>query len=554
MYFKMNEIEVKVESTLPDVEPQARYTIKISKNATVEDLLKHMYNESHVPVKRDWHTVTQEKYLLKKGNMVYGSAQHWTGEGGDDKKSCKCNTFFFLAILSFLIGAAGITAICLVRFQRLESITDYAIVFDAGSTHTSMFVYEWNGAKNKGTAVARQIGEKCDAKGRGISSFESNPSEAGDSIMDCLKEAETLIPIDKYSNTPVYLGATADMRLIQLRNPDAAEAILESVRDTFSVSKFKVINPKTSVRIISSADEGIFSWVTSNYLANVFNVEKPWVKGPVTRFQDSSIGAIDLGGASAQITFVPEKGTVIPKGYSHKVKLYGEDYDVYTHSFLCYGAGEMLNTILAELIKAARSSARVIEHVCLPKGYTVTESTSKIFASPCVSGFMRDRNVTFKGVGDQKRCTALLSDTLFNKTLCPYSQCSMNGGYRPPITGPFFVPLSKAENKRNGMDFYSWAQYVSLLLRNNFNFTEDHWNLIDFVSEVSGSEVGWTLGFILNESYSYEVHKNSPKISTLSFSLLMVLFVTFIAASIGMTWIAYEINLFGGFTYMKMSS
>ena len=33
--------------------------------------------------------------------------------------------------------------------------------------------------------------------------------------MDCLKEAETLIPSDKYSITPVYLGATAGMRLIQ---------------------------------------------------------------------------------------------------------------------------------------------------------------------------------------------------------------------------------------------------------------------------------------------------------------------------------------------------
>ena len=57
-----------------------------------------------------------------------------------------------------------------------------------------------------------------------------------------------------------------------LRNPDAAEALLNSVRDTFSVSKFKLMNRKTSVRIISGADEGIFSWVTTNYLTNVFNV------------------------------------------------------------------------------------------------------------------------------------------------------------------------------------------------------------------------------------------------------------------------------------------
>ena len=77
----------------------------------------------------------------------------------------------------------------------------------------------------------------------------------------------------------------------------------------------------------------------------------PWVKGPIPSFQNPSAGAIDLGGASAQITFIPEEGTVIPEDYSHTVKLYGEDYNVYSHSFLCYGADQMLNTIHATLIK-----------------------------------------------------------------------------------------------------------------------------------------------------------------------------------------------------------
>ena len=45
------------------------------------------------------------------------------------------------------------------------SLQQYAIVFDAGSTHTSMFVYKWDAAKFEGTAVARQLGETCNAKG-----------------------------------------------------------------------------------------------------------------------------------------------------------------------------------------------------------------------------------------------------------------------------------------------------------------------------------------------------------------------------------------------------
>lgn len=42
----------------------------------------------------------------------------------------------------------------------------FAVVFDAGSTHTAMFVYKWDGSKLNGTAVATQYGSKCTAQGK----------------------------------------------------------------------------------------------------------------------------------------------------------------------------------------------------------------------------------------------------------------------------------------------------------------------------------------------------------------------------------------------------
>ncbi|GFR90436.1 ectonucleoside triphosphate diphosphohydrolase 1 [Elysia marginata] len=592
----MGDIEVTVQSVLPSDEPQGRFSIKISKEATVEELLKQLCREANVPVKLNFSLRSNGQDILRrtdslsKRNIVDGSVLHWTSEAAE-RKYCKCNTFCFLATLSFLIGIAGIATICAIRFQHVDAIMDYAIVFDAGSTHTSMFVYKWDAAKYEGTAVATQFGETCDAKGPGIGSFENNPSAAGASLIECLKKAESMIPTEKYSNTPVYLGATAGMRLIQLRNPVAAEAILGSIRDTFSVSKFDLINPKTSVRIITGSDEGVFSWVSSNYLANVFNV------GPIPRFQYSSAGALDLGGASAQITLIPEDGTMIPEGYSHTVKLYGEDYNVYTHSFLCYGVVQMLNTVHAALIKATSPTVSNIQHVCLPKGYKMTESSSNIFASPCVSGSVKNRNITFVGTGNEKECRALLSDTLFSNKSCPYSQCSFNGVYQPTVSGPFFafstyyfvaefmnltqnsatfefeefenattklckktwselqeIPITDEHVLKDLMDYCVRAQYISLLLHDNFNFTEEEWRSVNFVAKVSGSEVGWTLGFILNESDYYVPHKPSPKISTVAFALLMVLFILFIAAGVGLTYTAYKVNLSGAFLYVKMSS
>ncbi|GFN75651.1 ectonucleoside triphosphate diphosphohydrolase 1 [Plakobranchus ocellatus] len=599
----MNEIEITIQSILPAEEPQGRFHVKIDKDATVNDLLKQLCKEAHVPAKPDFSLKEKGRDLprgstLSKCDIVSGSVLHWTNEA-TYAKTCRCNTFWFLAFLSLVIGVAGIAALCSVWLKSHGSkIMDYAVVFDAGSTHTSMFVYKWNAAKYEGTAVARQIGETCKAKGEGIASFENNPSEAGASLIDCLKKAETLIPNSKYSDTPVYLGATAGMRLLKLRNPAAAEAILESVRSTFSLSKFKLLNKTTSVRIISGADEGTFSWVTSNYLTNAFDVDKPWVKGPIPRFLYTSAGALDLGGASTQITFIAEEGTVIPKGYSHNVKLYGEDYIVYTHSFLCYGVVQVVNTLYATLIKA-NPNASSIDHVCLPEGYNKTVSSRKVFSSPCVSGFVEilDKNYTFKGTGDEAACTKLLSDSLFNKTYCPYSHCSFNGVYQPPVTGPFFafstyfyvasflnltknsaycefdefeeavtnfcnktwkeileIPASEKDREDYLMFYCLEAQYIKLLLHDNFNFTEEQWSSVAFVSKVSGSEVGWTLGFVLYESDSYAAEKESRPISLVAFALLMVLFCLFIIVALGLAFTARRVGLLIGFNYSKMES
>lgn len=117
----------------------------------------------------------------------------------------------------------------------------YGIVFDAGSSHTSLFLYQWPGNKQNDTGIVSQA-MTCDVKGRleiqlylanqynndvgendngsvfigdGISSYAKNPSGAGDSLKECLDAAMSTVPARQYSNTPVYLGATAGMRLLK---------------------------------------------------------------------------------------------------------------------------------------------------------------------------------------------------------------------------------------------------------------------------------------------------------------------------------------------------
>ena len=61
-------------------------------------------------------------------------------------------------------------------------------------------------------------------------------------------------------------------------------------------------------------------------------------------------GALDLGGASTQITF--ETSEKVEDGDNMmNLKLYGQSYRLYTQSFLCYGQDQFVTRLLAYLIK-----------------------------------------------------------------------------------------------------------------------------------------------------------------------------------------------------------
>ena len=82
-----------------------------------------------------------------------------------------------------------------------------------------------------------------------------------------------------------------------------------------------------------------------------------------------------MGGASAEITFVPEKGTVVPSSYSSYVRLYGRDYNLYTHSFLCYGMKEAERRLLASLVQVTYFS----QHIMRPPGGSVSPCSLEKF-------------------------------------------------------------------------------------------------------------------------------------------------------------------------------
>lgn len=118
------------------------------------------------------------------------------------------------------------------------------------------------------------------------------------------------------------MKATAGLRMLPEKK---ANALLDAVRVLFKSTPF--ITDENSVEIADGVDEGIFSWVTVNFLQDLMN-DQP----------EDTAAALDLGGGSTQVTFAATtKQTKAQKEYIHPVQAGKQSIEVWTNSFLGLG-------------------------------------------------------------------------------------------------------------------------------------------------------------------------------------------------------------------------
>ncbi|NWT57127.1 ENTP8 diphosphohydrolase, partial [Erythrocercus mccallii] len=442
---------------------------------------------------------------------------------------------------SAIVGA--LVALCIVSLVlslvRVEDVTlpptvKYGMVFDAGSSHTSLFVYEWDSDKENNTGVVSQT-LSCDVQGQGISSYANNPPEAGNSLRECLDKALQVVPAEKQRDVPAYLGATAGMRLLREQNSSATEQVLAEVAKT--MQEYPVAFK--GARILTGEEEGSYGWITINYLLDSFTKYSPkthtWLRPEAANI----FGALDLGGASTQITFMPE-GSVLSQNEASNFTLYGHSYNIYTHSYLCYGQNEMLKRLAKELIVV-----RGEEHLhgaapCQQSSLEQRHAASLKLICLCGRGneIKQSENyiVTLEGRGNASGCLAALRN-LFNFSACGQSQdCTFDGVYQPPLRGQFIAfsafyynfkflnltegqPLAVVREAIEGLCTRSWedlsssypkenpkrlpkycanANYILTLLLDAYKFNESSWNNIFFQMKAGSADMGWTLGYMLN--------------------------------------------------------
>ena len=78
------------------------------------------------------------------------------------------------------------------------------------------------------------------------------------------------VPKTAQRRSPIYLGGTAGMRVLNATDPTAAARIIGNLSEALASTPFEHGGTAATAEIVSGTKEGILGWITSNYLSNVF--------------------------------------------------------------------------------------------------------------------------------------------------------------------------------------------------------------------------------------------------------------------------------------------
>lgn len=283
---------------------------------------------------------------------------------------------------------------------------------------------------------------------------------------------------------PVFLMATAGMRLLPLVTQQAIYALVRESAVEFSIPNF-------SAQTISGIVEGQYGWTTVNYLEKTFQESKP------------TIGALDLGGASTQITYEMTSG-LAP---TQPIKVGNKTYSVYSNSFLGFGQTEMRQNVAGynHLNFAA----------CYPKGYVPLFPYTPVGNFDFTTCKQLTANYMIMNANELQVPTDVAQHDFIAFSGYYFSASFFFGN--PPGT----ISASRYQSQINAICYQSWAEfkqayptvpeqflsaeclngvYIYNLLSRLYGNVGDVGGTVTALDEIDGQDLTWTLGAALLNS------------------------------------------------------
>ncbi|XP_021746745.1 probable apyrase 6 isoform X3 [Chenopodium quinoa] len=296
-----------------------------------------------------------------------------------------------------------------------ENGRKFGIIIDGGSTGSRIHVFEY---KVEGGVPRFDFGPDGHSSMRvnpGLSAFEDNPERAGESLLELLDFGKRIVPRELWGDTEVRLMATAGLRLLDL---EVQNRILESCRRLMRSSGLKFRDDWASV--ITGSDEGLYAWVVANYALGTLGGDP-----------HLTTGIIELGGASAQVTFASRES--VPSEFSRSLNYGNVTYHLYSNSLLHFGQNVAFDTLKDLLVSS---------------------------------------DITLAGNFSECRAAALKL-LQRGKEGCAYDHCSLGATFMPKLHGRFLA----TENFFHTSQFFGLASKAVLsdLMEAGQEFCEENW-------------------------------------------------------------------------------
>ena len=360
----------------------------------------------------------------------------------------------------------------------------WGVVIDAGSSGTRAFIYKWMDVSSarggKGMEDLGHLPELTLAKVKkthpGISTFASRPVDINHHLGPLIDAATKEIPASRIPDTPIFVLATAGMRLV----PEAQRLAL--LQETCSYlrqdTEFHLSDCARHIRVIPGETEGLYGWLAANYLLGGFDPAKDGDGG----ISQDTYGFLDMGGASTQIVFAPNATEAAEHWDDLKlVRLRNLDgsakeHKVFSTSFLGFGA-HVARQRYVEAVEERylTNDTNVLPDPCMPNGLRTTLKGDPVALDGTPTG-----ETILLGTGDFRECLRQTFPLLRKDALCEDAPCLFNGQHTPAIDfdATRFVGVSEYWHVTHGVfsggsgsNTYDLASYKE----NVFRFCNQNW-------------------------------------------------------------------------------
>ncbi|XP_027359774.1 probable apyrase 6 isoform X2 [Abrus precatorius] len=334
----------------------------------------------------------------------------------------------------------------------------YRIIVDGGSTGTRVHVFKYR--VESALLDLGKDGLDSMRVNPGLSAFAEDPDSAGGSLRELLEFGKSRVPRESWRETEIRLMATAGLRIL---DAEVQAKILESCRKVLRSSGFLFRDHWASV--ITGSDEGVYAWVVANYALGSLGGD-PW----------DTTGIIELGGASAQVTFVAREA-VLPL-FSRTVKFGNTTYNLYSHSLLHFGLNAAHDSwkealISGEFNLASQSLPEGLRiDPCTPTGYSYNDESWKF--PPSSHSEKKQYQYAVQTRGNFSECrSAALNLLQKGKESCSYQHCDIGSTFIPKLQGKFLA----TENFFYTSKFFGLGSkaYLSKLMTAGQEFCGEDW-------------------------------------------------------------------------------